>query len=79
MTDAHKQSLESLIADPIAIAIVWTIEDVQEVRPDLSKEECWRVLTEVHRNHDATIGINWDVLECVACELFGFPQQEAST
>lgn len=72
-------SLESLLAERKSIAIVWNIEDVQEVRPDLTAEQCWQVLTDVRRNHDACVGINWDVLDCVAFELFGAPQQEAST
>lgn len=52
------------------IAVIWCIEDVKEVRPDLSDDQCWDVLQNLNRSHDATIGINWDVIDCVADILF---------
>ena len=58
------------------IATLWHIDDVQEVRPDLTPEQCIEVLKECERQHDATIGINWDVLIFHADELF--PQGGAS-
>ena len=50
---------------------IWPIQAVQENRPDLSDEQAWNVLQSARRNHDATIGINWDVLEYHADMLFG--------
>lgn len=44
------------------ISIVWGIEDVQSVRPDLTDDQAFAVLKEVEHRHDANIGINWDVL-----------------
>ncbi|MEZ6140780.1 MAG: hypothetical protein R3B84_09435 [Zavarzinella sp.] len=58
MTQAHQ------------IAIVWQIDDVREVRPDLSNDQCWQVLQACKRNHDATVGINWDVIRITANHLF---------
>lgn len=55
---------------PYAISIVWHVEDVLHVRPDLTKEQAAVVLESLHDNHDATIGINWDVIECHAESLF---------
>ena len=52
------------------IAVVWHIEDVQEVRPDLDDEECRQVLFAADDQHDATVGINWEVLKAVAESLF---------
>lgn len=52
------------------IAITWDIDDVKSVRPDLTDEECMAVLQEAKDNHDATIGINWDVLAAWAEELY---------
>lgn len=49
----------------------WNILDVQENANLLSDEQAREVLAEADRCHDATIGINWDVLECHAQELFG--------
>ena len=53
------------------IAIVWSVEDVLEIRPDLSREQAAEVLEQVSQDHDAGIGINWQTLEYVADELFG--------
>jgi hypothetical protein len=51
---------------PNYIAITWSIEDVKEVASDLSDDECRQVLQLAKDKHDATIGINWDVLEELA-------------
>jgi len=48
------------------IAIRWHLKDVQSVRPDLSDEQASIVLNRLENNHDATIGINWEVIEIVA-------------
>lgn len=44
------------------ISIRWYIEDVAMVQPELSPDECYQVLLNADRQHDAAIGINWDVL-----------------
>lgn len=44
------------------IAIKWSVEDVLEVAPKLTDLECRKVLYLAKHNHDATVGINWDVL-----------------
>lgn len=48
----------------------WHIDDVREVRPDLTDDQCRKVLQAVKRNHDANIGINWDVLTIWARQLY---------
>jgi hypothetical protein len=48
----------------------WMIEDVKSIRPRLSKAKCRAVLESAEDNHDAEIGINWDVLRCHADELY---------
>jgi hypothetical protein len=45
------------------VAIVWSIEDVQQVRPDLNDDQCMEVLGAVVDKHDACIGVSWDTLE----------------
>lgn len=45
------------------IAIIWSIEDVKSIRPDLSNEQALAVLHKAKDNHDAKIGINWTALE----------------
>ena len=50
----------------------WFIEDVRCVIEDeeiegaenFTDEDCVKVLEIVARSHDATIGINWEVIEC---------------
>jgi hypothetical protein len=53
------------------IAMRWSIEDVQEIRPDLDDDQAWEVLKAADRYHDASNGIHWDVLACHADMLFG--------
>ncbi len=69
MTDSD---IHAIHAKRREIADIWCIEDVQEVRPDLTEDQCWEVLEATRRYHDATIGINWDVLNCHAAILFGY-------
>lgn len=52
------------------IEISWGVSDIQEVRPDLSKKKCREVLDYLDSKHDANQGINWEVIEIVADELF---------
>jgi len=52
------------------ITITWNIKDVKDVRPDLSDDQCKLVLHWAKENHDANIGINWDVLKIWAKELY---------
>ena len=70
MQELTDSEIHDLLATRREIAVIWCIEDVQEVRPDLSEDQCWEVLAATRRYHDATIGINWDVLQCQADLLF---------
>jgi hypothetical protein len=63
--------IHALLAARRQIAAIWSIEDVQEIHPGLTDGQAWEVLEAVGRYHDATIGINWDVLGCHADMLFG--------
>jgi hypothetical protein len=63
--------LDELLSSHCKIALVWCIEDVQDVRPDLTNEQAWEVLRQVKHNHDADIGVNWYTLEWNAEDLFG--------
>ncbi len=66
MNDVHKY-----LAQSQQIGIVWSIEDVQEVRPDLTNAQAWEVLQLVERCHDANFGVSWDTLDMAAQTLFG--------
>ena len=60
-----------------SIAIIWEIDDVKTVRPDLTDDECMEVLDYAERKHDATIGITYDTLERYCDYLFPV-KEEAS-
>lgn len=53
-----------------SISIIWTVEDVQAVRPDLSEDQALEVLQCAEDKHDAEIGINWTVLQILADTMF---------
>ena len=52
------------------ISITWTIDDVLYIRPNLTIDQAREVLQEIKLNHDASIGINWTVIEFWCDELF---------
>jgi len=58
--------VHALLAARRQIAPIWSVEDVQSVRPDLTDDQAWEVLQYAERRHDAEIGINWEVLSCHA-------------
>jgi hypothetical protein len=43
-------------------AKIWHVDDVLSINSDLSRERARLVLTMAMDNHDASIGINWEVL-----------------
>tara|TARA_R100000781_G_scaffold97549_3_gene61382 strand:+ start:327 stop:593 length:267 start_codon:yes stop_codon:yes gene_type:complete len=49
-----------------SIAIVWCIDDVKSIRPDLLADECMHVLKYAERKHDPELGLSWETLECIA-------------
>ena len=53
-----------------AMAIVWQIDDVLSIRPDLTEEQAGEVLGRVEDCHDASIGVSWDTLEIYAEEMY---------
>jgi hypothetical protein len=71
LIDAHH-----LLAKHRMIGVFWCIQDVQEVRPDLTDDQAWQVLQEVQRKHDAEFGISWTTLETVADDLYPEPDDE---
>jgi hypothetical protein len=55
----------------MSISVTWHIADVLDVRPDLDSEQAFEVLRSVKKNHDANVGINWEVLSATAEVLYG--------
>ena len=50
-----------------AIAVVWLLDDVictaEEMGYTLTEEQARDILAEISHRHDATIGINWEVIQ----------------
>lgn len=61
--------MENLTADEITVT--WTIDDVKSIAEDLTPDQCREVLKRAKRHHDATVGINWEVLEYYADQVQG--------
>ena len=73
----HRDQLErslDKIGDGLAIAIVWSAEDVQTIAEEnydttLSEVEIKTVLYNLRRRFDAEIGINWDTIDFWVSEV----------
>lgn len=46
-----------------AVVSGWHVDDVLSLDDSLTREEAKEILESADHNHDASIGINWDVLE----------------
>lgn len=53
------------------ININWHVDDVLKVDDTLTQSEAKQVLYMLKYNHDASIGINWDVIQDAITELKG--------
>ncbi len=51
------------------IEISWHIDDVKSIAEDLTVKQCRQVLALAKSEHDASIGINWEVLEVWADQV----------
>ena len=51
--------------DDDSITITWHIDDVRSLADDIdpTDEQCREVLRRADKYHDASVGINWDVLQ----------------
>lgn len=63
--------IHTFLAQSRQIAIVWSIEDVKEVRPHLTDNQAWEVLQLVEQSHDANFGVSWETFDSAAQSLFG--------
>lgn len=52
------------------ITISWSIGDVQALNPNVTDKKARKVLEFLKHNHDASIGINWEVIDCAISYLF---------
>ncbi len=63
--------IRQLLAGFGQTAIVWSVHDVLDIRPDLTHEQATEVLQQVIGQHDAHHGICRDDFESMATELYG--------
>ena len=75
-TEKHITKLRKLLQAQGYICSLWHITDVKEVRPDLTDAQCMQVLERCQNSHDACAGINWDVIEIHADDMF--PEEQPS-
>ena len=63
-------SVRHTLAERKQIAAIWSIEDVQVIRYDLTDEQAWEVLKRAERDDDDRYGITRDTLRLTAGWLF---------
>jgi hypothetical protein len=66
----HELAIHELLATRRQVAVIWCIEDVQGVRPDLGDDQAWTVLQQCRKVHDCEFGFTWLLIETVADDLF---------
>ena len=59
------------LTNPEWMSVWWHVEDVQEVRPDLTTEQCCEVLRVAKQHHDSNGGSSWETIEAVARNIYG--------
>ena len=59
--------------DEDTIALHWSTEDVMQQCNWLTKDQARDVLHTCLHEHDACIGLNWDVIECIAEDNYPEP------
>ena len=62
--------IRKLLAKRREIAVIWSADDVREIRPDLTPAQSWKVLQECKNVHNCHSGCTWDFIESVAEDLF---------
>ncbi len=67
--------IDELLERRHEVAIIWNVEDVQSIRPDLDDDQSWKVLKRCREAHDCNHGITWDLIDMVASDLFPEPHE----
>jgi len=65
-----RKEVNKIPKDRRVLEVPWHIDDVHDIREDLTAEQCAEVLEAVGDNHDSEIGVNWDVISFWAEDLF---------
>ena len=54
----------------------WYIDDVKDSVPNITDQQARDVLESLGRYHDANLGINWEVIQSTADQLFDLEECE---
>lgn len=73
--ERRRMDIHKLLEQHREVAVVWSVEDVQSVRPDLNDDQSWKVLQRCEKAHDCNYGFTWDLIDMVASDLFPEPHQ----
>lgn len=65
--------IHDLLRQRRQVAMIWSIEDVQSLRPDLNDDESWDVLQKCLKWYDSEDGITWGLIEGVVEDLYPLP------
>jgi hypothetical protein len=69
--DEFDFDLDEALEERRQVAVIWTTDHVQEIRPNLSGDQAWEVLKTCRARWGSCQGIDWQVIEMTASELFG--------
>jgi hypothetical protein len=64
------REIRSILAERRQIAILWTVDDVQAVRPDLDEDQAWKLLQQIEHDHDGDYGLTFDAIKSASQNLF---------
>jgi len=54
----------------VGVAFSWHISDVKQERPHLTDAQAMEILEQMKNNHNAEIGVTWDVIRTTSDTLF---------
>jgi hypothetical protein len=77
MTETEARANIARLFSPDWLANWWSIQDVQDERPDLTDEQAREVLAEIEKRHDANFGINWEFIQDIADLMFEQEEDES--
>jgi hypothetical protein len=76
-SDIEPYDIEQFFEQRRQIAVIWSTEDVRQVRPDLTDDQAWEVLKRCDERKECEISITWTFIELIADEMF--PPQDQET
>lgn len=72
---SFSMDVHAILARRKQIALIWSVEDVLDLRSDLTTDQAWQVLQVCKRSHDCNHGITWETLQFTADEEYPEPER----